>query len=117
MGGVIQFLLRHGYAVLFAFVLAEQIGLLLPAVPVLLAVGALAGTGQLSFPAALLVAPAAGARLEGPLGWTIKSEFSLPEEGSRSEYLPRKKILRPPPACRSGRQGGADEESHWLPTP
>ncbi len=59
MDQVIQFLLRHGYAVLFVFVLAEQIGLPLPAVPVLLAVGALAGTGQLSFPAALLVAAAA----------------------------------------------------------
>ncbi len=59
MDPVIQFLLRHGYAVLFVFVLAEQIGLPLPAVPVLLAVGALAGTGQLSFPVALLVAAAA----------------------------------------------------------
>ena len=55
----IQFLLRHGYLVLFVFVFAEQIGLPLPAIPVLLAMGALAGTGQLSYPLALLLAVAA----------------------------------------------------------
>lgn len=50
------FLQRHGYLVLFGFVLAEQLGLPLPAVPVLLAVGALAGMGKLSFGSALLLA-------------------------------------------------------------
>jgi len=53
MADSVQFLLRHGYAVLFGFVLAEQIGLPLPAVPVLLAAGALAGAGQMSLLAAL----------------------------------------------------------------
>lgn len=56
MSEAIDFLLRHGYTVLFFFVLAEQIGLPLPSVPVLLAVGALAGAGQLSYPLALAVA-------------------------------------------------------------
>lgn len=45
----LQFLVRHGYTAVFLFVLAEQVGLPLPAVPVLLAAGALAGTGKLSF--------------------------------------------------------------------
>lgn len=45
----VDFLIRHGYTVLFLFVLAEQVGLPLPAIPVLLAVGALAGTGELGF--------------------------------------------------------------------
>ena len=49
----VDFLLRHGYSVVFAFVLAEQIGLPLPATPILLAMGALAGLGRLSFLAAL----------------------------------------------------------------
>src|SRR5260370_18286827 len=49
----VDFLLRHGYSVVFAFVLAEQIGLPLPATPILLAMGALAGVGRLSFLAAL----------------------------------------------------------------
>jgi membrane protein DedA with SNARE-associated domain len=49
MNQVVAFLLRHGYGVVFVFVLAEQIGLPLPATPVLLAMGALAGLGKISF--------------------------------------------------------------------
>ncbi len=52
-------LLRHGYAILFAVVLAEQLGLPIPAVPMLLAMGALAGSGRFSFLAAVLVAVSA----------------------------------------------------------
>lgn len=55
----VDFLIRHGYAVLFVFVLAEQVGLPLPAIPVLLAVGALAGTGELGFVPVLAVSVAA----------------------------------------------------------
>ncbi len=47
MNHTIDFLVRHGYAVLFAWVLAEQIGLPVPSLPLLLAAGALAGTGRL----------------------------------------------------------------------
>jgi membrane protein DedA with SNARE-associated domain len=53
MHGIIPFLLRHGYWVLFANVFAEQAGLPIPAIPVLLAMGALAGLGNFSMPAAL----------------------------------------------------------------
>jgi membrane protein DedA with SNARE-associated domain len=53
MNETIQFLLRHGYSVVFAFVLAEQMGLPIPAIPILLAMGALAGVGRLSFVPAL----------------------------------------------------------------
>jgi membrane protein DedA with SNARE-associated domain len=55
-GYLLQFLLRHGYVVLFGFVLAEQIGLPLPAAPSLLAMGALIGRGHFSFPRALVLA-------------------------------------------------------------
>lgn len=48
MNEPIEFLTRYGYAVVFGWVLAEQIGLPIPAVPVLLAAGALAGAGKLS---------------------------------------------------------------------
>jgi len=47
MNETLQFLLKHGYLVLFAWVFAEQIGLPLPSVPLLLAAGALAGAGRL----------------------------------------------------------------------
>ena len=53
MDELFQFLIRHGYTVLFIWVFAEQIGIPLPSVPILLAAGALAGEGQLSFAAAL----------------------------------------------------------------
>jgi membrane protein DedA with SNARE-associated domain len=47
------------YAVLFTFVLAEQIGLPIPSVPLLLGVGAFAGTGRMSIVGGLLTALAA----------------------------------------------------------
>ena len=59
MHSSLEFLLRHGYVVLLGWVFAEQIGLPIPSLPVLLAAGALAGTGRLSFFASLLIAVAA----------------------------------------------------------
>jgi len=56
MNETFQFLLRHGYAVLFGFVFAEQLGLPIPAIPVLLAMGALVGAGQFSLAIAIPVA-------------------------------------------------------------
>jgi membrane protein DedA with SNARE-associated domain/rhodanese-related sulfurtransferase len=48
MDDVTQFLIRYSSLVLFAAVFAEQVGLPIPAIPVLLAAGALAGAGQLN---------------------------------------------------------------------
>ena len=56
MRAVIPFLLRHGYWVLFANVLAEQLGLPVPSLPVLLAMGALVGLGYRSFEVSLALA-------------------------------------------------------------
>jgi membrane protein DedA with SNARE-associated domain len=50
----IEFLSRHGYLVVVSWVFAEQLGLPIPSVPVLLAAGALAGAGRLSLSVALL---------------------------------------------------------------
>jgi membrane protein DedA with SNARE-associated domain len=55
----LTFLLRHGYWFLFAMVFVEQAGLPIPAVPVLLAMGALAGMGRFSLAASAAVAVAA----------------------------------------------------------
>src|SRR5258708_31131207 len=49
----LEFLIKHGYVVLLAWVFAEQLGLQIPSLPVVLAAGALAGTGHLSFWASL----------------------------------------------------------------
>jgi len=45
---MLDFIVRHGYAVLFFWVLAEQGALPLPSIPLLLACGALAKDGRLS---------------------------------------------------------------------
>lgn len=47
-------LLTYGYLLLFGWVLVEQLGIPLPAAPVLLAAGALSAEGELSFVLALL---------------------------------------------------------------
>ena len=49
MHSTLEFLLHHGYVVLLAWVFGEQIGLPVPSLPLLLAAGALAGTGHLNF--------------------------------------------------------------------
>jgi len=67
MDGAGDILLRHGYAVLFGWVFAEQIGLPIPAVPVLMAAGALAGTGRLSL--AVVLAAAGVASLVSDTIW------------------------------------------------
>ncbi len=53
MNEAFQFAAQHGYAVLFVWVFAEQIGVPVPSIPFLLAVGALAGAGRLNFILAL----------------------------------------------------------------
>lgn len=67
MNESLAFLVRHGYSVLFLCVLVEQLGLPLPALPLLLAAGALAGAGQMSLTGALIVVTAAA--LLADLAW------------------------------------------------
>lgn len=67
MSGLVHFLLRHGYLFLFAAVLVEQAGLPVPAVPVLLAMGALVGMGKFSL--ATSVAVAVSACLVADVAW------------------------------------------------
>jgi membrane protein DedA with SNARE-associated domain/rhodanese-related sulfurtransferase len=56
MNETLDFLAQHGSLVLAAAVFAEQIGLPLPALPFLIAAGALAGTGQMALGMALVSA-------------------------------------------------------------
>jgi membrane protein DedA with SNARE-associated domain/rhodanese-related sulfurtransferase len=51
-----HFLILYGYLLLFAWVLIEQLGIPLPATPVLLAAGALSVDGPISLPLAFLAA-------------------------------------------------------------
>jgi len=49
MSETLQFVVQYGYVLLFFWVLAEQAGLPIPAAPLLLAAGALAGQHKLNF--------------------------------------------------------------------
>ena len=55
MNQVTQFLTEYGYIVLFLWVFAEQVGLPVPAGPILLAAGALAGHGDLNLALAFVL--------------------------------------------------------------
>lgn len=56
MSALWEFVLRHGYGLIFAAVLVEQLGAPAPAMPILLAAGALAALGHFSWLAQLLLA-------------------------------------------------------------
>ena len=56
MNDIVQFVLKHGYPILFAALFARQIGLPVPAPLFLLAAGALAAAGKLGLVAALVLA-------------------------------------------------------------
>ena len=53
MSATVEFLLHHGYLLLFAWVLAEQLGLPIPSAPLLLAAGALAGRHRMNLELAI----------------------------------------------------------------
>ncbi len=56
MHQTLDFVLRHGYLLVFCNVFLEQLGLPVPTQPILLAFGALAGAGKMSYPAGLALA-------------------------------------------------------------
>jgi membrane protein DedA with SNARE-associated domain/rhodanese-related sulfurtransferase len=67
MSNLLYFLLRYGYLVVFGTAFAEQFGLPLPAVPLLLGMGALSRSGAFELP--LVVMTAALAALAADLIW------------------------------------------------
>jgi len=56
MTGTEQFVTRHEYLVLFCWVFAEQLGLPIPSIPILLAAGVFASTGRMSASGSILLA-------------------------------------------------------------
>jgi membrane protein DedA with SNARE-associated domain/rhodanese-related sulfurtransferase len=67
MPDLLQFVLNYGYVVIFGITFAEQIGLPLPALPLLIGMGALSRSGDSSF--ALVVATATIASLAADFIW------------------------------------------------
>ena len=70
MDRVIEFLVRHGYAVLGVWVFAEQFGFPISSIPLLLAAGALAGAGNLRL-AGVMVFPIIGSLLADSIWYEI----------------------------------------------
>src|ERR1700739_152916 len=56
MKETLEFVVRHGYLLVFAWVFAEQAGLPVPSAPLLLAVGALAGSHRMNLGLAIVCA-------------------------------------------------------------
>jgi membrane protein DedA with SNARE-associated domain/rhodanese-related sulfurtransferase len=56
MNEMLQFVVRHGYLLVFAWVFLEQAGLPIPSAPLLLAAGALSGTHQMNLGLAIAFA-------------------------------------------------------------
>jgi membrane protein DedA with SNARE-associated domain/rhodanese-related sulfurtransferase len=56
MNEMLEFVVRHGYLVVFAWVFAEQAGLPIPSAPLLLAAGALSGSRQMNLGLAIAFA-------------------------------------------------------------
>jgi membrane protein DedA with SNARE-associated domain len=70
MEQAIEFLTRHGYAVVFGWVLGEQLGLPIPAEPVLLGAGALVGMRRLD-PGAVLALAVLGSLLSDTVWYVL----------------------------------------------
>jgi membrane protein DedA with SNARE-associated domain/rhodanese-related sulfurtransferase len=68
-----QFLIDHGASVLFWIVFVEQVGLPIPAIPLLIAAGALVGAGKMSVATALLIPVAAS--LPPDMAWYYLGRF------------------------------------------
>lgn len=92
MQEALEFLLRHIELVVFLTVLAEQAGLPIPAIPLLLAAGALAGDGQANL--TILTALAVAACLLGDMLW-----FELGRHRGRQTLTLLCRIALEPDAC------------------
>src|SRR6266516_2022669 len=75
MSDTIQFVVRHGYLVIFFWLLAEQAALPIPSIPLMLVSGALARTGQLRLSSIVLYA-LAGCLLADNIWFEIGRRFS-----------------------------------------
>src|SRR6185369_12721535 len=102
MQEAMNFLVRHGPIVLFLIVLGEQLGLPLPAPPLLLAMGALAATGHFTLPRALLLAVVACRIALEPDSCVRTTENVMAGRGARvllyAKFLPGLSTVAPPVA-------------------
>lgn len=84
MPPLVEFIAKHGYALAFLWLLVEQLGIPIPAVPLLLTAGAVAGDGVLNV-YGLLVAAVCG---------SLASDYGWYEVGRRQGMRVLKKLCR-----------------------
>lgn len=107
MGDPLESLARNGYAILFLAVFAEQVGLPLPSAPVIIAAGALAGSGRMSMAAAFAVVLAA-ALLADSIWYVLGKRYGARVLG----FLCR--VSLEPDSCVRSTQDGFARHGPWL---
>jgi len=101
MTAIVEFILRHGYPILFAAVFARQVGLPIPAPGFVIAAGALACSGKLSLVPALALSVTACVLAdwfwyEAGRAWgdrsctsfTLSQQILMPPNTDREDCLP-----------------------------
>lgn len=107
MSGIVEFLLRYGYLLLFGWVLAEQLGLPLPSAPLLLAAGALAGTSRMNL-AATVALPIIAAGISDVLWYELGRRRGM----KLLNFLCR--ITLEPDSCVRRTQGHFERRGAWA---
>ena len=107
MSGIIEFLFRYGYVLLFGWVLAEQLGLPLPSAPLLLAAGALAGTSRMNLAMAVLL-PVIAAAASDVLWYELGRRRGM----KLLRWLCR--ISLEPDSCVNKTQGHFERRGEWA---
>ena len=98
MAEFLQFLINYGYIVIFIWVLLDQLGLPIPAIPLMLAAGALAGAGHLSIYVIIFVAVLGAVRwIYSGISWASPEVEKYSTCSVRSPWNPTTvyAILRP----------------------
>ena len=103
----LEYLARNGYLVIFLAVLAEQLGIPLPSAPLVIAAGALAGTGRMGLPEALAVILAASL-LADSLWYALGKRYGERVLG----YLCR--VSLEPDSCVRKTHDGFARHGQWL---
>src|SRR5262245_31104643 len=107
MSDLLQFLLKHGYAVIFGSAFVEQMGVPIPAATLIVGMGALSRSGEFAFGA--IVAIAAAAALIADLIW-----YELGRHHGRSVLRLICRISLEPDYCVRRTEDGFEKLGLWV---
>ncbi len=102
MHEVVSILVKYGYVLVFVWVLGEQLGLPIPAFPLLLTAGAMAGQGKINLAAVLLTATIAA--LAADMFW-----YKLGQKRGASVLRFLCKMSLEPDSCVQSTRGSLDK--------